>query len=821
MRRRLLASTAIAGLATFGLVDIASAQASAAPQEVVVTGSRIARQDYVADSPIVTVSAKALEQSGAVTVEKLLNELPQFVPAATDTSNNPSNGGQANIALRGIGTVRTLVLVDGRRTTPSNATGVVDINTIPAALIDGIEVITGGASATYGSDAIAGVVNFKLKHHFQGMQVDAQYGKSGQDDGATQNISVLLGGNFADDKGNAIVSLSFANREAIFNGSRAFSAYSGGSGTYPTGAYTTIGTNLPTAAAVNAVFAKYGVAAGTVAPSITRLGFNNDGTLFSNGIDYKGPTTIDFSTIAAGVGAVATGNYDTGALNYLQLPLTRYNAFARSEYDINSHLKATAQFSFTNYRAQTELAPSPAASSPAAGNTGFFVPVTNPFVPADLKTILASRANPLAPFLLSKRFTELGGRVETDEYTVYNIVTGLEGDVPNTDWNWSGYLTYGRMQDNAVQTGNVSHQAVRTLLEAADGGASTCTGGYNPFGVQPISASCAAYIGRTTKNATSLDERVAELNLSGSLFKVPAGAVKFALGTDYRRDDFAFIPDSVLSTRDIETHPTPAIPLTAATGLGNPAIDPAFNQNTPGVVGFNAQNPLGGATDVYELYGELLIPILKDLPFIKALNVDLAYRYSDYNTVGGVQTYKADGDWEDRLGLRSARRLFTRRPCAEHRRTLRAAEPELPRHRPGRGRLARLGRPLRRHQRLPQGRRRSQCRRSPHPLPGAGRTGGDHRHLHLHPVAGPIDDRRQPEPEAGNRRHLHHRRRLVLDVRYAAVPQAVGLDRLLRHQGHQRGGHHHRRHLDLEVLQRRWIQPDLHELEQLLPVVHA
>ncbi|MGE6956932.1 TonB-dependent receptor plug domain-containing protein, partial [Brevundimonas sp. NPDC049575] len=183
-RERLLATTMIAGIALAGFAAPAMAQSQAQDEqatqvgEIVVTGSRIARQDYQSTSPIVTVDAQDFQATGSVTIDSLLNDMPQFVPSVSSTSNNPSNGGQANLNLRGLGTSRTLVLMNGRRVVPSNATGVVDINILPTALIKNIEVISGGASAAYGSDALAGVANFILNDSFEGVQIDAQYGET-------------------------------------------------------------------------------------------------------------------------------------------------------------------------------------------------------------------------------------------------------------------------------------------------------------------------------------------------------------------------------------------------------------------------------------------------------------------------------------------------------------------------------------------------------------------------------------------------------------------------------------------------------------------
>lgn len=579
-----------------------------AVDEIVVTGSRIARRDYVSNSPIVTVGRDDIEKSGSVTVDTLLNQMPQFVPSVSSTSNNPSNGGQANIDLRGLGTARTMVLLNGHRVVPSNSDGTVDVNIIPAALIQNIEVISGGASATYGSDAMAGVVNFKLNTNFTGLQVDAQYGVTEQGDGREKALSATAGGEYADGRGHAVLSLGYSERGEVYNASRDFSKISGASSTTPYGRYDATGTNLPSQAAVDAIFSQYGYAAGTVKAS-ANLGFNNDGTLFYNGVNYKGSTAIDYSTIPV------NGTYNTGALNLLQLPLTRYTAYAATDYEINEHAEFYGSFNFTHYDSRTILAPSPAASA-----TGFSVPVTNPFISDDLAALLAGRANPNANFLLRKRFTDVGPRVSETTFNVFQIAGGVRGDIGFKDWTYDIYASYGRSEQNETQSGNVSHSAVQTLLNAADGGASLCDGGYDPFGLQTISASCLSYISRQTKNRTVAEQQVVEATVQGGLFDLPAGEVRGAFGVNYKRDTYLFEPDSLLATGD--------------------------------VVGFNAQDAIDASTNVKELYGELLVPILKDLPFIKALNVNAGYRLSDYNTIGKVNAYKLDGDWEVVEGFR-------------------------------------------------------------------------------------------------------------------------------------------------------------------------
>ena len=664
----------------------APGDAGAQVGEVVVTGSRIARRDYVADSPIVSVGPKALENTGAVTLDRLINEIPQFVPGLGGSNNNPGNG-QVNIQLRGLGSTRTLILLDGRRITPSNVNGVVDINTIPQALLENVEVVTGGQSTAYGSDAIGGVVNFKLKHNFQGVVVDATYGQSDQSDGQEVGVNVTAGSNFADDRGNAVLSLGYSNREPVFYGQRAnvtradfatispgatldprILAVSGLSGTRPQGGISFLAANLPSQGAINTLFTGYGVGAATAAtitPGFT-FGPNNDGTLFNGAANYRGPTTIDFSTITRLPTASNGGSYNTGALNYIQLPLTRYNAFGNVEYAITPHVKAYAQFTFTDYTSQTQLAPSPASGNPTgvastvgSGGTGFLVSANNPFISADLRTLLNSRGDPNAPFVFAKRFTELGARIDQNEYTTYQSIVGVKGDVPFNDITYDVFGAYGHLNQSESQFGNVSHANAAAVFANSTANNGVCAS-YNPFGVSTISAACRAYLSPNTKNQTQYTQRIVEGDFQGKLFTTPdffnghvGGDVRFAFGADYRDDRASFSPDALLSSFDTSTN--------SYTRGGT-----TYNlvNNTTGVVGFNGSAPVSGDIDVYETYGELLVPVLKDLPFVKSISLDLGGRYSDYSTVGSIYTYKGDLEWKvfDWLLLRGGYSRATRAP---------------------------------------------------------------------------------------------------------------------------------------------------------------
>jgi len=192
-------------------------------ETIVITGSRLARPDAESASPMVVVSAEMFRQSGAASVERTLNELPQFVPNATATSNSPSNDGQANISLRGLSPAQTLVLLDGRRLMPADGRGSVDLNVLPPALIDRVDVITGGASAVYGSDAIAGVVNFRINDHFDGVRLDAGWAQTAAADGEEYSTGLTAGTPFADGRGSIMGYVGYAKRDGVGQDDRQFS----------------------------------------------------------------------------------------------------------------------------------------------------------------------------------------------------------------------------------------------------------------------------------------------------------------------------------------------------------------------------------------------------------------------------------------------------------------------------------------------------------------------------------------------------------------------------------------------------------------------
>jgi iron complex outermembrane receptor protein len=566
--------------------------------EVTVTGSRIVQRDYSANSPITTVSSAAIDSTGAVTLEGALSVLPQFGVGSGATTTGFFASGQASLNLRGLGPARNLILIDGRRMQPSSTDQSVDLNTIPKSLIESVEIITGGASAVYGSDAVAGVVNFKTKKDFQGVQVDAQYSPTQEHGGAPVDLALTGGGNFADGRGNAVVSLGYTKRGAIpfsdvpfYRSFPGYTEFHSGQGVYePSG-------NAPSQAAINSLFSSYGV---IPPPNSSRLSFNTDGTLFAadNGLaNFKG---------GGGMRPTQAGDALAYSLIYstVQTPLERYSLFGRSTYDITSSVQAFVQAQFVNYTSDTIA---------ESGNTELSIPVTNPFIPAPLAAVLASRADPTAPFVLDKRFDEAGPRDFNREFNLFQIEAGLSGPLSFLDGSWEVYGSRGKTNETEKVSGSVIGSAVNTLLNASDGGASICSGGYNPFGLTTLSSQCFNYLTRVPLQATKLTQDVAEATVQGHLVNLPAGDMRFAVGLDYRSNGYTYSPDGDIS------------------------------QGT--IVGVPSAGASAGKSNVREAYVELLVPVLADLPLVKKLDLDAAYRRSSYNLAGGVNAYKADFNW--------------------------------------------------------------------------------------------------------------------------------------------------------------------------------
>ncbi|HWY63169.1 MAG TPA: TonB-dependent receptor [Rhizomicrobium sp.] len=645
-----------------------AARAQSDTETVIVTGSRIPNRDFVSDSPISTVTGDDITKTGSVDVTNLLATLPQVVPGVSGGSNNPAStpGGQQSIDLRGLGSKRVVVLVDGQRAAPSNKDGTVDLQTIPTSLISRVEIITGGASAVYGPDAITGVVNFIMKNDFQGIAADMQYGISDRGDDAEFTGSLTMGGNFDGNRGNLVLTYDYAYRRALFDSARGFANQATtATSRSPTGSYNPSSGDQPSQAALNSYFAAHGGApAGTIKPA-DALGFNPDGTLFdfggSNGsnsvYNYKANPLYPAQLFCADPTTPTnckTFSYNFQPPNLLLLPLKRQNFMATGHYDINSDLTAYMSARFTNYTSATSLAPTPAptaaVTSPDGGKatSGFIVPVTNPFIPADLASILASRGGTptsssstfipgtgaAADFLLVTRFLALGPRLQDESNDVFQETAGLKGKLPFTNLNFDLYGSYGQLDNIETQFGNVSNSAVENLLFGK--GTGTCTGfsDFNPFGPLKYGPNSLGCIQRVTKNSALTTFTNIEGTVNGKLWDLPGGTSSFSFGASYREQTYRFIADPLLSSGDVS--------------------------------GFTKSNSISGAVYDQDAFGELYFPLFKDLPFADFISVTLGGRLTEQSHTlhGNAWTWKAEGDWGITRGLtaRGSFEVATRMP---------------------------------------------------------------------------------------------------------------------------------------------------------------
>jgi len=742
-------STAIAAALALPVIPIQTARAQQPtaqqqqPEEITVTGSRIARRDYDANSPLQTVDKSSFEQQNSIALETVLNELPQFVPAAQgmtqlqDQSQMTDNfttltSGASTISLRGLGPNRNLVLLDGYRAVPINATMAVDVNSIPAAAIERVEVITGGASSVYGADAVAGVVNFILRKNFQGLDIDAQTGSMQNGEGAETRVSVLFGVSSADDKGNIMVGMERANRSAIHADDTDFwhNALRDGT-TYPTqliytGPYlTTDGANAPSRAAVDQIFnqAPAGVVGGNGATGRVAGGsnfyWNENGTLYTGGASFSNGTSPTGAGSTAGVyryngptyssrtNAHNAGDYPFRYINNqgqivqhilpfeANIPLDRSSLFGRASYDVSDTVTAYAQFLNVSSKTRRYFTDSPAVAgwgNIALHGNGVYAPSLNadgttnaayrpggqyglncaatggctksqafPVSP-ELSALLDSRPDPEATwsFNYGMDFGDFGApgnlyRSVFSESRTNQAAFGLKGKLEGIDGTWDIVASQGTAKLDLHLEGYASLTRVRTLLASPNfgkgffaqgnsgapgfgfsGGIAQCTTGVPVFGDHGnISQDCLNVMYVTLNHQSEMDQRFIEGNVQGHAFNLPAGEVRFSAGVHSRSNSYYYIFDP-LQTEN------------------------AFNDNPEG---FPADNTKG-KTSVDEVYGELLVPVWKGRTAGRHLNLELGYRYSDYDLQGGVGTYKALVDWgiTDTLRFRGGQQVATRAP---------------------------------------------------------------------------------------------------------------------------------------------------------------
>ena len=605
-------------------------------QDIVVAGTRIAWPDQTSATPVVTVSANDLQLSGQVNVEAALEQLPQFGVGADATNNPLGGGGYASVNLRGLGDQRNLVLLDGRRLPMASARGVVDINAIPTIALDRVEMTTGGASAIYGSDAISGVVNFRLRSRFEGLELSGQSSLSEHGDGLQADIGAIAGRKFASGRGHVMVAASYTER-GVVTGAERCSFYCGGgvpSSYLATGQIMTPFSGANPAAVAALFNGKYGIPG--IIPTRTSFGVNNDGSVFASiggaNLDTQGRT---YQVLGLG----HTVNQETGPDNYIVQPQQRASFASNVNFEATHAITVYLQGFYTDSRVQTDFGYAISASSPLnpafqggiyGGNMG--LPASNPFIRTDLATLLASRANSHAPIYYFKRFDDLGRRIYNETYQTEQVTAGAKGYLDQLGgdshaWRWEVYYSHGGRNQREELTNAVLLSHVQTLLNAPDGGNSICAGGYNPFGSDNVvSPACQAYLTTDAVSTQTIRQDVVEANLNGVLGRNSTTDPRISFTATWRRDSYSALPDC--NNR-------------ANANADCAGIGPA------NIASSVAQYPVPTVRQkVGEIAGELLIPLLHDAPFARTLAVDLGGRWSRYSHYGTNWTWRGEGTWE-------------------------------------------------------------------------------------------------------------------------------------------------------------------------------
>ena len=597
----------------------ASPQAVAASDSVdadtiIVTGSRIRRDPLNQDSPVIVLDQSALQQTGLSALADVLQRLPSASGGLNSKVNNSGNignppdgggvgAGSAEIDLRYLGAKRTLVLVDGLRfVNGSSGSGIpstVDLNTIPVSSIERVEVLQSGQSPLYGSDALAGVVNIITKFQQDGLQASAQFGTFRQGDGHTQDYNASYGVNGPTT--HVVFGASYVKQEAVRTRDRSTSQFpnpgqtscsnpiGGCSSAIPNGRFTVLG--LPN------LTLKAPVAGRPRFDPLNPTGPNSDFRAFSSA------DAFNFSPF-----------------NYFLTPSERYGAFVSFKQELGSSVNFRLKAEYNRRNSQNQAAFLPLFVGPDAGNGNLLdtisIDVTNPYNPFGV-TLSAGKPGeaPANYSTVRRRLVEAGQRTYTQRVDTMSVTGGFDGSflVGAHKWFWDVNAVLGYNDAHQLFTGNVN----AAKLAQALGPVALCTGACVPFnifgGQGSVTPAMLAFVGfdENSRSTQRLEDYTA--NLSGDLFDLPAGPVGFAVGYEHRYQRGTFNPDPVI-----------------VAGLGSDI--PA--------------QPANGSYNSDEVYAELRVPLLKEVPFFYSLEVDGAVRHSDYSTSGGNTTYTGSGLWK-------------------------------------------------------------------------------------------------------------------------------------------------------------------------------
>lgn len=668
--------------------DNAGEEADSAP--IVVTGSLVKRPNEESAAPVTVVGGEDFKGQGATKVEDLLNSLPQVLATQNSGVSNGADG-TATVSLRGLGTSRTLVLVDGRRLMPGGIGGgaAADLNFIPSALISSVEILTGGASSTYGADAVAGVVNFKMNREFQGVRVDGQYSmyqhnnnndirsvvnsRFSAPEGSTINggaydVSIALGSSLADDRGNIVAYAGLRHENAITQDKYDYSICTlndtgagagtladfacGGSGTP---AATRFGNLLnPTAVRTQA---RGPVPAGSPAGTLGPLLFAADGItpILTNPALLATQTLTGSNTIIPYNGL--RDAYNFAPLNYFRRPSTRYTAGVFADYEINEHFNPYLDVMFMDYSTKAQIAPSGAFFGPRTVNCNNPLLLANPGLAAAVclvpgATLGAAPTSVVGTptqvsILIGKRNVEGGPRFNDIGFNQFRVITGMKGEISD-NWSYDVFAQFGQLKVANTYRNDVSSARINeALLVGGTLANPVCLSGnpscvpYNVFNTGGVTAEAAAFIGIPLVLTGTTKETIVNGTVFGDLgftFPWAEDTVASAFGFEWRKEELATQPDLAYINGD-------------GAGQGGPTL------------------PIDGAYSVRDLFGEVVVPLVQDKSFFQDLSLELGFRNSSYSVRGGAgsnseNTWKIAANWSpiELLKLRGSVNRAVRSP---------------------------------------------------------------------------------------------------------------------------------------------------------------
>ncbi len=582
---------------------------------IIVTGSRIRQNPLDQDSPVVTVDQQALARTGLSAVADVLQRLPSASGGLNSKVNNSGNignppdgggvgAGSAEIDLRYLGSKRTLVLVDGMRyVNGSSASGIpatVDLNTIPANMIERIEVLQSGQSPLYGSDALAGVVNIITKASQEGLQASAQFGTYRQGDGHTQDYQLSYG--IKAPTTNIVFGVSYVKQEAVSTRDRRISQFPnpgqtscsdpiGGCSSAPLNGFIDLGNGATVLTPKN--------------PPLTGRGRYDPLNPTGPNSDFRAFTTND--------------RFNFSPYNYFLTPSERYGGFISAKQELTDSINFRAKLVYNRRNSQNQAAFLPLFVGPDAGNGNLLdtisIDATNPYNPFGYTLSAGGNGQPATYSTVRRRLVEAGQRTYSQTVDTMTMSGGFDGsfDIGSHKWYWDATAFFGFNDAKQLFTGNIN--AAR--LAQALGPVGACTGACVPFnifgGAGSVTPEMLAFVAFDERAKSRQEIRDYTANLSGDLFDLPAGPVGVAIGYEHRYQFGSYRPDPII-----------------AAGLG--ADIPSL--------------PASGSYNSDEVYAELRVPVLKDTPFFHSLDLDGAVRHANYSTSGSSTTLTGSVLWK-------------------------------------------------------------------------------------------------------------------------------------------------------------------------------